>query len=64
MRRDSVIVALASWPSPPRSSARPVIAQRTSREVGGLADSIARDAAPGLAAIRAVRGESGPFRSS
>jgi signal transduction histidine kinase len=57
MRRDSVILALAFVAVASAFVGATVIAQRTSREVGGLADSIARDAAPGLAAISSVRGE-------
>jgi len=57
MRRDSVILLLAFAAVASAFVGSTILAQRASREVGGLAASIARDAAPGLAAMGSVRGE-------
>ncbi len=57
MRRDSVILALAFVAVAAAFVVSTMVAQRASREVGGLAASIARDAAPGLASMSNVRGE-------
>src|SRR5712664_701546 len=57
MRRDSVILALAFVAVAAAFVGSTVIAQRASREVGELAASIARDAAPGLASMSNARSE-------
>src|SRR3989442_13458956 len=57
MRRDSIVLALAFVAVAAAFVGSTVVAQRAAREVGVLAASIARDAAPGLAAMSNVRGE-------
>ena len=57
MRRDSVFLLLAFAAVAAAFFGSTVVAQRSSREVGALAAFVARDAAPGLAAIGNVRGE-------
>src|SRR5918911_3550005 len=57
MRRDSVLLLVAFAAVAAAFVGSTMVAQRAAREVGGLAASIARDAAPGLAAMANVRGE-------
>jgi len=57
MRRDTIVLALAFVAVAAAFVAATVIAQRAAREVGVLAASIARDAAPGLASMSNVRSE-------
>jgi len=57
VRRDSIVLALAFVAVAAAFVGSTVVAQRAAREVGVLAASIARDAAPGLAAMSNVRGE-------
>jgi len=57
MRRDSILLAVAFIAVAAAFVASTVVAQRAAREVGGLAASIARDAAPGLASMSNVRSE-------
>ena len=57
MRRDSVLLLVAFAAVAAAFVGSTMVAQRAAREVGGLAASIARDAAPGLGAMANVRGE-------
>jgi len=57
MRRDSVLLLVAFAAVAAAFVGSTMVAQRAAHEVGGLAASIARDAAPGLGAIANVRGE-------
>jgi K+-sensing histidine kinase KdpD len=57
MRRDSILLALAFVAVATAFVGSTVVAQRMAREVSGLAASIARDAAPGLASMSNVRSE-------
>jgi signal transduction histidine kinase len=57
MRRDSILLALAFVAVAAAFVGSTVVAQRSAREVGVLAASIARDAAPGLASMSNVRSE-------
>jgi signal transduction histidine kinase len=57
MRRDSIFLLVAFAAVASAFVLSTMVAQRAAREVSGLASSIARDAAPGLAAMADVRGE-------
>src|SRR5438045_5487992 len=57
MRRDSVLLLVAFAAVAAAFVGSTMVAQRAAHEVGGVAASIARDAAPGLGAIANVRGE-------
>lgn len=57
MRRDSISFLIAFAAVALAFVVSTVVSQRASREVGGLAAFIARDAAPGLAYMAGVRGE-------
>src|SRR5207302_4909622 len=57
MRRDSASFLIAFGAVALAFVGSTVVSQRASREVGGLAAFIARDAAPGLASMASVRGE-------
>ena len=57
MRRNPVLLLVVFLGVAAAFVASTILAQRAAREVGVLAASIARDAAPGLAAMSSVRGE-------
>lgn len=57
MRRNPVLLLAIFLAVAAAFVASTIVAQRAAREVGGLAAAIARDAAPGLAAMGNVRGE-------
>ena len=57
MRRNPVLLLAIFLAVAAAFVASTIVAQRAAREVGGLAAAVARDAAPGLAAMSNVRGE-------